>query len=216
MWLKCHWEVSPEKSKVGWLRISSSLLLKPQWIMYARNGCFSFRFQCRFKGGLYRAHQGTHCLNTAHWVERCWTFWKGKCHSLAVVKHIYVPWQYSNCGASHSDKGCVHLYLSFQIPSTASSLLSKPSSLGNTCATSTWLTQGERSCDLSWGQGAQLRQEEETLVPVLHRHLECPPAWCHEGFQWRTAQLPPCRTPPGAGDSASFPLGRLGQRWTRE
>lgn len=146
-------------------------------------------------------------------VERCRTFWKGECHSLALVKNIYIPWQYSSCGVSHSDEGCVYLYLPFQILSMAPSLLSKPSSLGNTCETSTWFTQGERSCVPSWGQGAQ---EEETLVPVLHRHLECPPAWCPEGFQWRTAQPPPCRTLPDAGDSVSFPLGTSGQRWTRE
>lgn len=134
MWLNCIWEVNPEKSKSSWLKISSSLLLKPPWTVYARNCCFFFRFQCRFQGGLYRAH----CLNTAHSVERCWIFWE--CQSLALVKHIYIPWQYSNCGASHSDEGCVHLYLPFQILSMASSLLSKPSSLGNTCATSAWFS----------------------------------------------------------------------------
>lgn len=53
----------------GWLRISFSLLLKPQCIVYARNCCFDLRFQCSFQGALHRAHQGTHCIDTAqaHW-----------------------------------------------------------------------------------------------------------------------------------------------------
>lgn len=44
----------------------------------------------------------------------------------------------------------------------------------------------------------------------------CLPAWCLGGFQWRTAQPPPCRTLPGAGDSVSSQLEMWGQRWTHE
>lgn len=141
---------------------------------------------------------------------------KGECHALALVKQIYIPWQYSNCGASHSGEGWVHLLSSLPKPfygliSTEQTLLLGKYLCNLYLAHTGWEELWPQLRPWSTAQGGG---RNSGTSPA--RHLKCPPAWCPEGFQWRTTQPPPCRTPPGAGDSASFLLGTSGQRWTRE
>lgn len=62
---------------------------------------------------LYRAHQGTHCINTAqiHWRDAEGFEGESATFISTSQAHLHISWQYSDCAASHSDGGCVCTYI---------------------------------------------------------------------------------------------------------